>query len=176
MARMLVGYARCSTDQQDLTAQRDALAALGVKPNRIYVDHGLTGTNRARPGLREGLAETGPCPIGSSQAVVDVDPVRLHAEGSEGISLGREVLLIGRATGIPDEHSGHPATVAFMLPSSGIIPGGSSGNAPSPQVLAASGVTHGGRWHGFAPLNGTSRTTGHADDSAVPTVRPRSAS
>src|SRR5450759_4831867 len=50
------GYARCSTDAHDLTAQRDALAALGVKPNRIYVDHGLTGTNRARPGLREALA------------------------------------------------------------------------------------------------------------------------
>ena len=53
---MLVGYARCSTGGQDLTAQRDALAALGVKPKRIYVDHGLTGTNRARPGLREALA------------------------------------------------------------------------------------------------------------------------
>jgi DNA invertase Pin-like site-specific DNA recombinase len=26
---MLVGYARCSTDAQDLTAQRDALTALG---------------------------------------------------------------------------------------------------------------------------------------------------
>jgi len=25
-------------------------------PERIYVDHGLTGTNRARPGLREALA------------------------------------------------------------------------------------------------------------------------
>ena len=50
---MLIGYARCSTDAQDLTAQRDALTALGVQPDRIYVDHGLTGTNRARPGLRE---------------------------------------------------------------------------------------------------------------------------
>ena len=53
---MLIGYARCSTDAQDLTAQRDALTALGVKPDRIYVDHGLTGANRARPGLREALA------------------------------------------------------------------------------------------------------------------------
>lgn len=53
---MLIGYARCSTDAQDLTAQRDALTALGVKPNRIYADDGLTGANRARPGLREALA------------------------------------------------------------------------------------------------------------------------
>ena len=45
-----------STDQQDLTAQRDALLGLGVEPERIYVDHGLTGINRERPGLREALA------------------------------------------------------------------------------------------------------------------------
>ncbi|QCU79231.1 recombinase family protein [Citricoccus sp. SGAir0253] len=53
---MLIGYARCSTDQQDLTAQRDALFGLGVERDRVYVDHGLTGTNRDRPGLREALA------------------------------------------------------------------------------------------------------------------------
>lgn len=35
-------------------AQRDALLDLGVKAERIYVDHGLTGTSRERPGLREG--------------------------------------------------------------------------------------------------------------------------
>src|SRR6476619_7839713 len=56
MSALLVGYARCSTDQQDLTAQRDALLRLGVEAERIYVDHGLTGTNRERPGLREALA------------------------------------------------------------------------------------------------------------------------
>ena len=56
MAALLIGYARCSTDQQDLTAQRDGLTALGVADNRVYVDHGLTGTNRERPGLREALA------------------------------------------------------------------------------------------------------------------------
>ncbi len=70
MARKLVGYARCSTDQQDLTAQRDALIALGVKPNRIYVDHGLTGTNRARPGLREALAA---CRSGDTMVVTKLD-------------------------------------------------------------------------------------------------------
>jgi len=46
MTALLIGYARVSTDQQDLTSQRDGLAGLGVAPNRIYVDHGLTGTNR----------------------------------------------------------------------------------------------------------------------------------
>ena len=44
MATLFVGYARVSTEEQDLTAQRDALAALGVAAERIYVDHGLTGT------------------------------------------------------------------------------------------------------------------------------------
>ncbi|GAA1851003.1 recombinase family protein [Pseudonocardia alni] len=56
MSGLLIGYARVSTDEQDLTAQRDALTTLGVAPERIYVDHGLTGTNRARPGLREAMA------------------------------------------------------------------------------------------------------------------------
>jgi len=66
----LIGYARCSTDSQDLTAQRDALSALGVKPDRIYVDHGLTGTNRQRPGLREALAA---CHEGSTLVVTKLD-------------------------------------------------------------------------------------------------------
>jgi Arc/MetJ-type ribon-helix-helix transcriptional regulator len=56
MSALLVGHARCSTDQQDLTAQRYGLLGLGVESERIYVDHGLTDTNRERPGLREALA------------------------------------------------------------------------------------------------------------------------
>lgn len=56
MPKTLIGYARCSTDKQDLTAQREALTELGVAADRIYVDHGLTGTNRARPGLNQALA------------------------------------------------------------------------------------------------------------------------
>ena len=45
MVALLIRYARVSTDQQDLTAQRDGLAALGVADNRIYVDQGLTVAN-----------------------------------------------------------------------------------------------------------------------------------
>lgn len=56
MTTTRIGYARCSTDKQDLTAQKDALLALDVAPDRIYTDHGLTGTNRARPGLDQALA------------------------------------------------------------------------------------------------------------------------
>jgi len=56
MPKTLIGYARCSTDKQDLAAQRAALVELGVAADRIYVDHGLTGTNRDRPGLNQALA------------------------------------------------------------------------------------------------------------------------
>ncbi len=70
MTALLVGYARVSTDQQDLTSQRDGLAALGVTESRIYVDHGLTGTNRERPGLREALAA---CREGDTLVVTKLD-------------------------------------------------------------------------------------------------------
>src|SRR4030095_7736984 len=56
MTATLVGYARCSTDKQDLTAQQARLRELGVAPERIYMDRGLTGTTRARPGLDQALA------------------------------------------------------------------------------------------------------------------------
>ena len=70
MSALLVGYARVSTQDQDLTAQRDALAALGVPVERTYVDHGLTGTNRDRPGLREALAA---CRSGDTLVVTKLD-------------------------------------------------------------------------------------------------------
>ncbi len=56
MTETRIGYARCSTDNQDLAAQRAALLDLGVSEDRIYTDHGLTGTKRERPGLAQALA------------------------------------------------------------------------------------------------------------------------
>ena len=70
MSGLLIGYARVSTEEQDLTAQREGLAALGVDVERIYVDHGLTGTNRERPGLREALAA---CRAGDTLVVTKLD-------------------------------------------------------------------------------------------------------
>jgi Resolvase, N terminal domain len=42
MNALLIGYARVSTYEQDLTAQRVALERLGVNPTYIFTDHGLT--------------------------------------------------------------------------------------------------------------------------------------
>ena len=42
MTALRIGNARCSTDELDLTVQHEGLAQLGVTPDRIYVDHGLT--------------------------------------------------------------------------------------------------------------------------------------
>ena len=70
VAGLSIGYARVSTDAQDLTAQREALAVLGVAPDRVYVDHGLTGTNRERPGLRRALAA---CRAGDTLVVSKLD-------------------------------------------------------------------------------------------------------
>ncbi len=70
MSGLKIGYVRVSTTGQDLTAQRDSLTALGLDPDRIYVDHGVTGTTRVRPGLREGLAA---CRAGDTLVVTKLD-------------------------------------------------------------------------------------------------------
>lgn len=46
MTEIRIGYARCSTDRQDLTARQEAPVKPGVSPERIYTDKGLTGMNR----------------------------------------------------------------------------------------------------------------------------------
>jgi DNA invertase Pin-like site-specific DNA recombinase len=52
-----VGYARCSTDEQDVLVQTEQLQALGVEPDRIYIDRGFSGTTCTnRAGLDQALA------------------------------------------------------------------------------------------------------------------------
>ncbi len=103
MSALLIGYARCSTDQQDLTAQRDALLSLGVEPERIYVDHGLTGTNRERPGLREALAA---CRAGDTLVVTKLDRLARSLPDARAIAdelTARQISLslVDRSTTLP---------------------------------------------------------------------------
>ncbi|MEH1017496.1 recombinase family protein [Micromonospora sp. CPCC 206060] len=90
MTGLLIGYARVSTDEQDLTAQLDALSALGVGAERIYVDKGLTGTNRARPGLREALAA---CRAGDTLVVTKLD--RLARSVADAHDIAKELTARG---------------------------------------------------------------------------------
>jgi hypothetical protein len=86
----------------------------------------------AGPARGQRLTEPGPGPAGPGKAVVDVDAVRLHAERGKCVALGGEVLGVGGATRVPDEHAGHRMTVAVELPSPGIFAGGYCGNPRCP--------------------------------------------
>jgi DNA invertase Pin-like site-specific DNA recombinase len=50
---MLIGYARVSTEEQNLDLQRDHLEKAGC--TRIFTDH-ISGTKARRPGLEEALS------------------------------------------------------------------------------------------------------------------------
>jgi DNA invertase Pin-like site-specific DNA recombinase len=52
----LVGYARVSTDDQDLTLQMDSLLGLGINQEDIFTDK-ISGAKTDRPGLGACLAE-----------------------------------------------------------------------------------------------------------------------
>jgi DNA invertase Pin-like site-specific DNA recombinase len=59
-----------STEQQNLTAQRDGLHAAGVGDDRIYVDHGLAG----RTGIGRACGWAGPrCRSGETLVVTKLD-------------------------------------------------------------------------------------------------------
>jgi DNA invertase Pin-like site-specific DNA recombinase len=52
---MLIGYARVSTNEQNLDLQRDALLTAGVSPKHLYTDK-ITGMKAERKGLEEALS------------------------------------------------------------------------------------------------------------------------
>jgi DNA invertase Pin-like site-specific DNA recombinase len=90
MTGMLIGYARVSTDAQDVTAQRNALEGLGVLPERVYVDQGRTGTNRERPGLGRALAA---CRAGDTLVVTKLD--RLARSLPDARDISEELVAAG---------------------------------------------------------------------------------
>jgi DNA invertase Pin-like site-specific DNA recombinase len=71
MTATLIGYARCSTDKQDLAAQKAALEQLGVAPERIYTDHGLTGTSRAGDTLVVPKLDRLACSVPDARTIAD---------------------------------------------------------------------------------------------------------
>ena len=93
MTRMLIGYARVSTAHQDVAAQRAALHALGVAPERVYVDQGLSGATRERPGLTTALAA---CRPGDTLVVTKLDRLARSLPDARDISaelVARDVAL-----------------------------------------------------------------------------------
>lgn len=58
-ARLLIGYARVSTEDQDLRAQEAALLKAGVLPNNLYTDK-KSGSTMRRPGLEAALLDCRP--------------------------------------------------------------------------------------------------------------------
>ena len=115
-----MGYARVSTDARDLTAQRDDVAALGVPAERVYVDHGVTGTHRDRPGLREALAA---CRAGDTLVVTKLDRLARSLPDARDIVdelTQRQVRLnsAGRCTIRPTPSAGCCSTCSQWSPSS----------------------------------------------------------
>src|SRR3954451_7790735 len=107
MTATLIGYARCSTDKQDLAAQQAALEKLGVAPERIYTDRGLTGTNRARPGLDQALAA---CRAGDTLVVTKLDRLARSVPDARTIadelSQGQIKLSLGESVHDPTDPIG----------------------------------------------------------------------
>ncbi len=80
---MKIGYARVSTDEQNLDLQRAALEAAGCE--KVFEDWGVSGADFARPGLAEAIAALGP---GDVLAVWKLDRL--------GRSLGQLITMIDR--------------------------------------------------------------------------------
>lgn len=100
---MKMGYARCSTDKQDLAAQDEALQKLDVSPERIYTDHGFTGRDKERPGLNEALAAVR---AGDTFVVSKLD--RLARSVPDARSIGAD--LAERGVRLQIGHSVHDPT------------------------------------------------------------------
>lgn len=106
IAGSLIGYARVSTADQVLDRQTDALEEVGC--DRVFTDHGVSGTVASRPGLDACLEFLRP---GDTLVVQSLD--RLGRRTSEllrlvdqlaGDSVSLRILNLGIDTGTPAGH------------------------------------------------------------------------
>ena len=86
---MVIGYARCSNDRQDLLARRKALRELGVENKQIYVDRGLA-SHPPRPGLDKALAA-----VRRGDTLVVASLGRLARSMRDAHSIGEELATRG---------------------------------------------------------------------------------
>lgn len=80
---MKIGYARVSTEKQDLDAQRLILTNAGVADCRIYFDHGVSGRDKQRPGLKQAMAA---CRSGDTLVVTKLDRLARSVHDASEIS------------------------------------------------------------------------------------------
>ncbi|MFG1945357.1 recombinase family protein [Nonomuraea sp. NPDC048826] len=135
----MIGYARCSTVLQDPTARREILTGLGVAGDRICLDEGLTGTNRARPGLDQALAAVR---AGDTLVVPKLDRLARSAPDARDIGdtlvAQRVRLSLGGSMGggRSERGAGAAKSVAEGVSPTGGLP--SVPPAPSPRVPLSS--------------------------------------
>lgn len=100
---MPIGYARCSTSSQDLTAQRHALHALGVDDEMVHVGHGFTGAKRDGPGPEKAVAA---CRNGDTFVVTELDRLARSLPDARDIAdeLTRKGVILNIGGRIYDPH------------------------------------------------------------------------
>lgn len=95
MDGITIGSTRVAADEHDLPAQREILVGLGVQPDRLYFDRGLTGTTRPRPGLGEALAASR-----GGDSLVVTEPHRLARSIPDLADIGAKLTVRGVALSV----------------------------------------------------------------------------
>jgi hypothetical protein len=121
------------------------------------------GTTSVSPSRTAASAcwESGPVAVASGQAVVEIDAILADTELAQGDALCGEVLLIGRAPGIPDQHATRDRTRLSRLAASEVFAG---------RVIGVGSTARTGRagiHHRPAAVRGGGRDTEHPGVAAL---------
>lgn len=102
-----IGYGRVSTVEQNVETQREALITLGVAPDKIHLDRGVSGRRRVRPALERALSE-----LRDGDEIVVTKLDRLGRSLRDLLDIADEIrakgaaLTVGRATYDPTDPAG----------------------------------------------------------------------
>ena len=99
--------ARYTVDRPTLNSSATGVGDGSCEPVELGDDQGVASAAGGHC-----LAETGPGSVSAGEAVVDVDPVGVDAEGCKAVALGSEVLASRRYPGLPNVEFGHSSSVA----------------------------------------------------------------